>query len=707
MLNINFQQQAIKEATNKIQHILQAEMRREDKGLLFVSSVGSGKTYMASQIMQNLTLEAERAFVWLSPGTGGLAEQSKQAFERYSVPGLNTLELSDVLLHGLQAGDVLFANWEKLKSSEKNLARKEGEQKNLDEQIQEAVQKGLQVIVFIDEAHVGQSDKSYEVLQMLQPSIVVELSATPKNYQGFNGLNTVMVDMADVIAEQFLKNQIVVNADVSEAGEEGLLRAAVEKQRELQEACRTHGVLSTPLCLIQIENATAKSFQQDAFSVSEILTGLGVDPDKIAIKLSDDVTNYADIVNSNVEFLIFKQAISTGWDVPRSHILVRLRDIKSPTFDLQTLGRILRTVEKKHYGNALLDSAYLYSERDVNYSFDAKLQEVLGLENIRAKKTHFPDLELVAERRELTQKRLVLNYIKERFDHYFALPCPYVPSKEVLTTEIASGNIDTTTLFDQDDVQSAVETRSVALTRKNVHISISNALRTYEYNLDRHLRNYIVSGKGDNQQDETDYFYQVVYANQADILTKLDAITEELFDRFNDFRKKEVVYTVPEKTTYSQVVQSPHPNYAYDKEPNLSKELTKSASEQPFANWLNERNINWFKNGVKKDNFSIVYEKEKEGEKTLKTYYPDFIFVRDNVLHIVDTKAPFGTEDYDDVPEKYGFGKKYEEKHREHVQQQGFADFKFSIVKFDKRMKQPYILHASEYTEDFAVWEKL
>jgi len=27
--------------------------------------------------------------------------------------------------------------------------------------------------------------------------------------------------------------------------------------------------------------------------------------------------------------------------------------------------------------------------------------------------------------------------------------------------------------------------------------------------------------------------------------------------------------------------------------------------------------------------------------------------------------------------------------------------------KFDKGMKNPYILHASEYTEDFAQWEKM
>ena len=44
-----------------------------------------------------------------------------------------------------------------------------------------------------------------------------------------------------------------------------------------------------------------------------------------------------------------KQAISTGWDCPRAKILVKLREGMSEQFEIQTIGRIRRMPEAKHY----------------------------------------------------------------------------------------------------------------------------------------------------------------------------------------------------------------------------------------------------------------------------------------------------------------------------------------------------------------------
>jgi type III restriction enzyme len=59
--------------------------------------------------------------------------------------------------------------------------------------------------------------------------------------------------------------------------------------------------------------------------------------------------------------LIFKQAIDTGWDCPRAQILVRFREIKSLVFEIQTVGRILRMPEAKHYKNDNLNRAYVFT----------------------------------------------------------------------------------------------------------------------------------------------------------------------------------------------------------------------------------------------------------------------------------------------------------------------------------------------------------
>ncbi len=60
-------------------------------------------------------------------------------------------------------------------------------------------------------------------------------------------------------------------------------------------------------------------------------------------------------------FLLFKQAVATGWDCPRAKILVKLREGGTERFNIQTVGRIRRMPERHHYDLALLDNCYLYT----------------------------------------------------------------------------------------------------------------------------------------------------------------------------------------------------------------------------------------------------------------------------------------------------------------------------------------------------------
>ena len=67
--------------------------------------------------------------------------------------------------------------------------------------------------------------------------------------------------------------------------------------------------------------------------------------------VSDDLTK----LDGSPAFLLMKQAISTGWDCPRAKILVKLREGGSEDFQIQTIGRIRRMPEGKHYGLNILD----------------------------------------------------------------------------------------------------------------------------------------------------------------------------------------------------------------------------------------------------------------------------------------------------------------------------------------------------------------
>ncbi|MCZ2946964.1 hypothetical protein NYY74_17975, partial [Acinetobacter baumannii] len=73
-----------------------------------------------------------------------------------------------------------------------------------------------------------------------------------------------------------------------------------------------------------------------------------------------------------------KQAVSVGWDAPRAKILVKLRLNTTARFTIQTIGRIRRMPEQKHYNNALLDDAYVYSN-DEKYVADIIKQNAGGI----------------------------------------------------------------------------------------------------------------------------------------------------------------------------------------------------------------------------------------------------------------------------------------------------------------------------------------
>ena len=82
--------------------------------------------------------------------------------------------------------------------------------------------------------------------------------------------------------------------------------------------------------------------------------------------ISDDLTD----LNGTPAYLLMKQAVATGWDCPRAKILVKLREGGKPDFQIQTIGRIRRMPERKHYlFPGVLDFCFIYT-LDTEYKND-------------------------------------------------------------------------------------------------------------------------------------------------------------------------------------------------------------------------------------------------------------------------------------------------------------------------------------------------
>ena len=170
----------------------------------------------------------------------------------------------------------------------------------------------------------------------------------------------------DVIAEGLIKKLLIINENFEQHISVDdqityLLDKAITKQRELHSEYLNRNAEINPLIIVQIPNKSDALLDR----VEEYFESKGItyENNLLAVWLSDKKQNLEDIEEPNATpiAVIIKQAVATGWDCPRAQILVKLRDNMSEVFEIQTIGRIRRMPEAKHYGSDLLDSCYLYT----------------------------------------------------------------------------------------------------------------------------------------------------------------------------------------------------------------------------------------------------------------------------------------------------------------------------------------------------------
>lgn len=366
----NYQKTAVEDIIRHSVRILEAE----DPGIKTVvldSFMGSGKTVMASQSIDKLNEIdwIDLVHIWLTPGKGELDEQSRNKLSEFSIT--SKCLLADELKGSshLDKGTLVVINWEKLNRGEGNKLNREGDYASFREIINNTRQH-CKIVLWVDESHYGYtSDKSIDITQeQINPDLIIEMSATPL----LKNAHVVKVDIEDVIREGMIKREAIINPrpkleDIENFDDKDSLQLVVEasiNQRDLVVgAYKRCGCNINPLVLIQLPDAEKGDELRSA--VEKILNGAGyfIEKGTIAVWTAKDHINIDSISDNDnsVCFLIFKQAVALGWDCPRAHILTVLRESKNSSFRIQTLGRIYRTAERMHYGDPILDSAYIFT----------------------------------------------------------------------------------------------------------------------------------------------------------------------------------------------------------------------------------------------------------------------------------------------------------------------------------------------------------
>lgn len=372
-----YQKTAVKRLKEYIIDMLAIHEDRQK--LVFKAPTGAGKTVMASALLDELNQELsascrEVAFIWIAPNK--LHVQTYMSMRNFFSESrtLRPVFFEDVNpSEGLNPGEVLFLNWESINKENAVMIRENEQNRTLYRLTQRTKDNGLPIIVIIDEEHMfagRNANKSELVLRNINPKIELRISATPTTF----GCSTVNVPRQQVIDEEMIKKGIQLNPQVrgSNTGEltmnEQLIEDALKRREALARASRDFNI--NPLLLIQLPNdssdtltAEEKTYVEEITRYLEVKKNISVDNNKLAIWLSGRKENVAGIEKNDnmVEVLLFKQAIALGWDCPRAAVLLIFRELQSQTFTTQTVGRILRMPQQRHYTNDLLNYGYVYT----------------------------------------------------------------------------------------------------------------------------------------------------------------------------------------------------------------------------------------------------------------------------------------------------------------------------------------------------------
>ncbi len=697
----NYQKTAIDKLLKLTRVLLEKEGQRV---CVFKAPTGSGKTIMIAEYLKNLSdeqLPTKYAFLWISGNN--LHKQSRDKLESYLNPSIYRFSyIEDVQNNTLQENEIAFVNWHSLTKQDRktgdytNLFMRDNEDdRNLRTFIENTKEKGVEIILIVDESHYHYwSEKTQTFVQdVIAPKLTIEVSATPKLEPTSEDIvnedsGFVSVKFDDVVAEGMIKSEVVINKEIGKhtdfrsVADEVILSASIEKQEELKKEYEKLKVKINPLILVQLPNESESTSALDKTKLDFVEKylkdkhNITVENGFLGIWLSDKKENIETIsdIDDKVRVLIFKQAIALGWDCPRAQILIMFRDIKSTTFEIQTVGRILRMPEAKHYENADLNQGLVYTNLpkiqiakdnesktffQINPAHRIKEYKELKLPSIYLSRIDYGDLTLSFRTLFIEEANKYFGIKENDFPHIAKDKAdkdldllPKELTAPVISDAVISGidNVEQVIgkivhfAVPEDDLKFKFEffAKACSLPYAPVrsHTKIQQAI--YDW-FDKYL------GYKETSRIEVQRIVVCSETNQK----IFKEIIESAKERFKEVNKKEkeakqakkdVLWDVPTIEYFNELNER-----VEDKNYSMTPCYLRTARRQPekdFEEILRENKdvIWWYKNGTNKETYlAITYVHPQDG--LLHSFYPDFIVhYKNGLTGIYDTKSGFTAE---------------------------------------------------------------
>lgn len=366
-----------KDAVDSLKETVEKLLRSSEREIcIFQAPTGSGKTLMVSELLKALVRDRKDdkkfSFVWISVRM--LHEQSKEKLEKYYEDDrlLKCSYFEDLEDRKIGENEILFINWHSINKKDINIYVRENEQdNNLNSIIRNTKEESREIILIIDESHhTASSDKSKELVEVIEPKVTIEVSATPQLKEGISGYEK--INLSDVKTEEMIKSEISVNPEFLDikvgpkSADELVIEQAFKKREELAKLYKKIDSNINPLILIQLpdQKSSLISKKDDVLKILKDKFNITEQNGKLAVWLSEEKTETLANIEKNdneVDVLVFKQAPALGWDCPRASILVIFRETKSFVFTIQTIGRIMRMPELKYYPEEELNKGFVFT----------------------------------------------------------------------------------------------------------------------------------------------------------------------------------------------------------------------------------------------------------------------------------------------------------------------------------------------------------
>lgn len=409
-----FQENAARDIMAKLDRARYSVVSGDLEAIILAAPTGSGKTITLAQVIDytygggdGISARPNTVFLWLSDSPE-LNTQSKNKLvgtcDHLPYYKMVTIESENFKDDELQPGYVYFINTQLL--GKDKLLTKEGGGDARNSTFWQTVARTIarapqDFVLIIDEAHRGATATDRNRTTIMQkfivgssvdgmPSVplVLGMSATPQRFTTLLG-NTnrtqrpINIDPEEVRASGLLKDLIIVhNPTKNVTGDLTLLEEAAKTWKSFTKQWEEYCVkekekdIVRPILVVQVEDGTegvlTRTSLEDVLRVIERQTGsLAINEivhcfqDSAELLISGKIIRKLEASriqeNSDAKVVLFKTALSTGWDCPRAEVMMSFRRAEDPTSIAQLVGRMVRTPLARRIGtNEVLDTVELF-----------------------------------------------------------------------------------------------------------------------------------------------------------------------------------------------------------------------------------------------------------------------------------------------------------------------------------------------------------